>query len=262
MTSNRLKRLSPKGAVARRSTSSALGRSSRIPPERAHCQLSPAPPDIPAHAMPAGSRPPPLPGVRLDRRRHARSSRPAGGVRYRLDGVTSVVPRAASTDVRGIASRGRHVRIDCFLASGTHLAARRGARFARWCLSHPEFARELELSKMLGCDDMLDQMIEIADAEGAVIDLPVNRSQRIFYRRNVDPAKITLPWLKQASSWELVETIRNRLPTIARCAIPASRSTTPHHQADGRDHRSIRPGSKVPTGPPHCRRRLRSEKNR
>jgi hypothetical protein len=33
----------------------------------------------------------------------------------------------------------------------------------------------------------------------AVIDLPVNRSQRIFYRRNVDPAKITLPWVKQAS---------------------------------------------------------------
>jgi hypothetical protein len=31
----------------------------------------------------------------------------------------------------------------------------------------------------------------------AVIDLPV--TQRIFYRRNVDPAKITLPWLKQAS---------------------------------------------------------------
>ena len=28
----------------------------------------------------------------------------------------------------------------------------------------------------------------------AVIDLPVNRSQRIFYRRNVNPAKITLPW--------------------------------------------------------------------
>ena len=28
----------------------------------------------------------------------------------------------------------------------------------------------------------------------AVIDLPVNRSQRIFYRRNVDPAEITLPW--------------------------------------------------------------------
>jgi hypothetical protein len=30
----------------------------------------------------------------------------------------------------------------------------------------------------------------------AVIDLPVNRSQRIYYRRNVDPAKITLPWAK------------------------------------------------------------------
>ena len=33
----------------------------------------------------------------------------------------------------------------------------------------------------------------------AVIDLPVNRSQRIFYRRNGDPAKTTLPWQKQAS---------------------------------------------------------------
>jgi hypothetical protein len=30
------------------------------------------------------------------------------------DGVTSDVPRAASTDSRGIASRGRHVRIVCF----------------------------------------------------------------------------------------------------------------------------------------------------
>jgi hypothetical protein len=39
------------------------------------------------------------------------------------DGVTSVVPRAASIDSRGIASRGRHVRIVCFFPSGTHLAA-------------------------------------------------------------------------------------------------------------------------------------------
>jgi hypothetical protein len=31
----------------------------------------------------------------------------------------------------------------------------------------------------------------------AVIDLPVNRSQRIFSRRNVDAAKITLPWAMQ-----------------------------------------------------------------
>jgi hypothetical protein len=31
----------------------------------------------------------------------------------------------------------------------------------------------------------------------AVIDVPVHRSQRIFYRRNVDAAKITLPWMKQ-----------------------------------------------------------------
>ena len=28
----------------------------------------------------------------------------------------------------------------------------------------------------------------------AVIDVPLHRSQRIFSRRNVDPAKITLPW--------------------------------------------------------------------
>jgi hypothetical protein len=31
----------------------------------------------------------------------------------------------------------------------------------------------------------------------AVIDVPVHRSQRIFYRRNVDAAKITLPWMKR-----------------------------------------------------------------
>jgi len=29
----------------------------------------------------------------------------------------------------------------------------------------------------------------------AVIDRPVNRSQSIFYRRDVDPQKITLPWM-------------------------------------------------------------------
>jgi hypothetical protein len=34
----------------------------------------------------------------------------------------------------------------------------------------------------------------------AVIDVPVHGSQRIFYRRNIDAAKITLPWAKQISS--------------------------------------------------------------
>ena len=34
----------------------------------------------------------------------------------------------------------------------------------------------------------------------AVIDVPVHGSQRTFYRRNVDAAKITLPWAKQTSS--------------------------------------------------------------
>jgi hypothetical protein len=33
----------------------------------------------------------------------------------------------------------------------------------------------------------------------AVIDVPVRGSQRIFYRRNVDAAKITLPWARQRS---------------------------------------------------------------
>jgi hypothetical protein len=34
----------------------------------------------------------------------------------------------------------------------------------------------------------------------AVIDVPVHGSKRIFSRRNVDPAKITLPWAKPTSS--------------------------------------------------------------
>jgi hypothetical protein len=31
----------------------------------------------------------------------------------------------------------------------------------------------------------------------AVIDVPVPTRQRIFYRRNVEPGKISLPWAKQ-----------------------------------------------------------------
>jgi hypothetical protein len=30
----------------------------------------------------------------------------------------------------------------------------------------------------------------------AVIELPVNRSQRIFYRRDVAAGKVTLPWIE------------------------------------------------------------------
>lgn len=29
----------------------------------------------------------------------------------------------------------------------------------------------------------------------AVIELPMNRSQRIFYRRDVAPGKVALPWI-------------------------------------------------------------------
>jgi hypothetical protein len=34
----------------------------------------------------------------------------------------------------------------------------------------------------------------------AVIDVPVHGSQRTFYRRNVDAAKITLPWARQPAA--------------------------------------------------------------
>ena len=34
----------------------------------------------------------------------------------------------------------------------------------------------------------------------AVIDVPLHRSQRIYYRRNVDTAKITLPWARQPAA--------------------------------------------------------------
>jgi hypothetical protein len=34
----------------------------------------------------------------------------------------------------------------------------------------------------------------------AVIDVPVHGSQRTFYRRNVDAAKITLPWGRQPAA--------------------------------------------------------------
>src|ERR1700738_4725594 len=36
--------------------------------------------------------------------------------------------------------------------------------------------------------------------EWAVIDVPVHGSQRTYYRRNADVAKITLPWAKQTST--------------------------------------------------------------
>jgi hypothetical protein len=42
----------------------------------------------------------------------------------------------------------------------------------------------------------------------AVIDVPVHGSQRIFYRRNVDAAKITLPWARQTSSRQLAALAR------------------------------------------------------
>jgi hypothetical protein len=42
----------------------------------------------------------------------------------------------------------------------------------------------------------------------AVIDVPVHGSQRIFYRRNVKAAKITLPWATQTSSRQLAALAR------------------------------------------------------
>jgi hypothetical protein len=40
------------------------------------------------------------------------------------------------------------------------------------------------------------KMVEL-HRDWAVIDVPVQTRQRIFYRRNVEPGKISLPWAKQ-----------------------------------------------------------------
>jgi hypothetical protein len=42
----------------------------------------------------------------------------------------------------------------------------------------------------------------------AVIDVPVRGSQRIFYRRNVDAPKITLPWARETSARQLAALAR------------------------------------------------------
>ena len=52
-----------------------------------------------------------------------------------------------------------------------------------------------------GCAGLLwaingGRLIEL-HRDWAVIEIPVQARQRTFHRRNVDPAKITLPWLKQ-----------------------------------------------------------------
>src|ERR1700757_5148902 len=44
-----------------------------------------------------------------------------------------------------------------------------------------------------GCVGQGDERLR----DWAVIDVPVNRSERVFHRRNVDVAKITLPWRKR-----------------------------------------------------------------
>jgi hypothetical protein len=67
------------------------------------------------------------------------------------------------------------------------------SRTTRFCSQPEKFTLLLPSFKPFG-----GRLVEL-HRDWAVIDLPVNRSQRIFYRRNVDPAKITLPWLKQAS---------------------------------------------------------------
>jgi hypothetical protein len=42
-----------------------------------------------------------------------------------------------------------------------------------------------------------ENRVDRTRCDWAVIDVPVNRSERVFYRRNVDVAKITLPWRKR-----------------------------------------------------------------
>jgi hypothetical protein len=111
-----------------------------------------------------------------------------GGHTAIMSGGTSAASIPARQITAGIINRGRIIkattRADTF-EFGEHYQP-------RGCFSAPTrlCSREVDPSKARGS----------APQDWAVIDLPVNRSQRIFSRRKVDPAKITLPWAKQTLS--------------------------------------------------------------
>jgi hypothetical protein len=118
-----------------------------------------------------------------------------------VEGIASLKERQPPSDVPR--HRWRQFVEDCrsFLGSSNNWAGR--AAKLGWdapglfgCAS----TRPLDYS---GCAGLLwaingGGLVEL-HRHWAVIDVPVNRSQRIFYRRNVDAAKVTLPWIKFGS---------------------------------------------------------------
>src|SRR5262249_45361012 len=53
----------------------------------------------------------------------------------------------------------------------------------------------------------------------AVIDVPVHATRRVFSRRCIDEAKISLPWTMRVNSWPLA-TLRGPGPCKAGCSQP------------------------------------------
>jgi hypothetical protein len=75
------------------------------------------------------------------------------------------------------------------MPAGAQQAAMQQAAMQRAAVQSATQPRAIPLNSV-------QQPTAVAQA-GAVIDVPVNRSQRIFYRRDVDAAKVTLPWIER-----------------------------------------------------------------
>ena len=119
-----------------------------------------------------------------------------------VEGVACLAPDRPPNDVPR--HRWRQFVEDCnkFLSSSENWAERAaGLDWDAMALFGCAPKRPLDYSGSAGLLWAINggRLVEL-HRDWAVIDLPVNRSQRIFYRRNVDAAKITLPWAKQTSS--------------------------------------------------------------
>jgi hypothetical protein len=118
-----------------------------------------------------------------------------------VEGIASLEERQPPSDVPR--HRWRQFVEDCrsFLASSNNWAGR--AAQLGWdatSLFGCAPKRPLDYSGSAGLLWAVNggRLVEL-HRDWAVIDVPVNRSQRIFYRRNVDAAKVTLPWFKFGS---------------------------------------------------------------
>jgi hypothetical protein len=117
-------------------------------------------------------------------------------------GVASLDPRDPPTDIPR--HRWRQFVDDCknFLSSPENRAGR--AAQLGWdatSLFGCAPKRPLDYSGSAGLLWAVNggRLVEL-HRDWAVIDAPVNRSQRVFYRRNVDAAKIRLPWTRSGGS--------------------------------------------------------------